>query len=141
MAEKPPVLEFRDVSKSFPDPRGGKPLAAVEGVTFTIPDEEAGEFVVLIGPSGCGKSTILSLAAGMAEPSAGEVLIDGKPVCGPSRLSATVPQAYTCFPWLTALGNVEFGLGLQGGGAAARRKTAAEYLKRVGLGDRLQARP
>jgi NitT/TauT family transport system ATP-binding protein len=53
----------------------------------------------------------------------------------------TVPQAYTCFPWLTALGNVEFGLGIQGKGGAERRKVATEYLGKVGLGDRLGAYP
>lgn len=140
-SEKVPIVELKNVSKLFPDPRNGESLVALEKLNFTIRDEEAGEFVVLLGPSGCGKSTILSLISGLAAPDAGEVRVFGGLVTGPNPKSATVPQAYTCFPWLTALGNVEFGLAIQHKPKAVRRDIAEEYLHKVGLGDRLNAYP
>ncbi len=73
----------------------------------------AGELVVLVGPSGCGKSTTLRLIAGLEIPTAGEVLIDAKPV---TRLSpkqrdvAMVFQSYALYPHLTARANMAFPL-------------------------------
>ncbi len=141
MAEKPPIVELKNASKWFPDPRNGERLVAVSDITLTIPDEEAGEFLALLGPSGCGKSTVLKLVAGLLTPDEGEVRTFGELVTEPNPKTVTVPQAYTCFPWLTVLGNVEFGLTIQGKSPAERRQIAAEYLNKVGLGDRLDASP
>jgi NitT/TauT family transport system ATP-binding protein len=118
-------------------------MVTVDKFDFEIPHEEAGEFVVLLGPSGCGKSTILSMMSGLLRPDEGEVLVYGELINGPNPYSATVPQAYTCFPWLDALGNVEFGLSIQGRlqDKGQRRETAIQYLKMVGLGDRLNSYP
>ncbi|MHB9130153.1 MAG: ABC transporter ATP-binding protein [Armatimonadota bacterium] len=139
---KPPVVELTDISKWFPDPTNeGERLVSVQNVNLTISDEEKGEFVVVLGPSGCGKSTIMNMIAGMMVPDAGEVRTFGKPVTGPNPLSVTVPQAYTCFPWLSVLGNVQFGLSLQGKSPREQREIATEYLNKVGLGDRLDAYP
>ncbi|MBM3494033.1 MAG: ABC transporter ATP-binding protein [Armatimonadetes bacterium] len=140
MSDKPPIVELKGVSKWFPGPRNGERLVAVEKVDLTIPDTEGGEFVALLGPSGCGGSTVLSLIAGMVSADEGEVLTYGKPLRGPNPDSVTVPQAYTCFPWLSAMGNVQFGLGLRGVGADERTRIAAQYLTKVGLGDRGAAR-
>jgi NitT/TauT family transport system ATP-binding protein len=139
--ESPPIVELEHAGKWFPAPKGGDRLVAVQDVNLVIPDEEAGEFVVLLGPSGCGKSTILRMLAGTSLPDTGCVRLFGNEVTGPSPQAATVPQAYTCFPWLSALGNVEFGLSIQGKPADERRETAREYLEKVGLGDRGSARP
>jgi NitT/TauT family transport system ATP-binding protein len=141
MGETTPVIELKNASRWFPDPRTGERLAVVEDLSLLIADEEVGEFVALLGPSGCGKSTILRMISGLDSPDAGEVRTFGELVRGPNSKSVTVPQAYTCFPWLKASGNVEFGLALQGKPGPERRKTAAEYLRKVGLGDRLDARP
>ncbi|HLK58654.1 MAG TPA: ABC transporter ATP-binding protein [Chthonomonadaceae bacterium] len=138
---RPPVIELQGVCKAFPTGRNGTPQLAVDNVSLTIPDAAEGEFVVLLGPSGCGKSTILQMVSGMLAPDKGEIRALGKTVHGPDAQSATVPQAYTCFPWLTALGNVEFGLSVLGKPAGERRKIAQEYLKKVGLGDREDAYP
>ena len=100
-----------------------------------------GEFIVLLGPSGCGKSTILQMVSGLLSPDSGTITAFGRNVSGPDPQSVTVPQAYTCFPWLTALGNVEFGLAIQNKPPEIRRKIAAEYLHKVGLGDRHGAYP
>jgi len=134
------VVELRGVSKWFPLPGGGgKRLDVVDDVSLSIADRPEGEFIAVLGPSGCGKSTVLNLISGLVSPDTGEVRIYGKPVTGPAPESVTVPQAYTCFPWLTALGNVEFGLAVQGKSKTEQRRIATEYLGKVGLGDRLGA--
>lgn len=139
---KPPIVELKNVSKGFPTGRNGTEFVpAIENISLTVPDAEAGEFLVILGPSGCGKSTILNTLAGLTKADSGEINIFGRPVRLPEPSTVMVPQAYTCFPWLTALGNVEFGLSLQNQSGSERRKTATEYLKKVGLGDRLAAYP
>lgn len=141
MTDTASIVELKSVSKWFVDARTGKRLVAIKKLNLVIPSEEEGEFVVLLGPSGCGKSTILGLISGLITPDEGEVCVKGKLVVGPSPDSATVPQMYTCFPWLTAIGNVEFGLAIQGISKKRRRQIAIKYLKKVGLGDRIDAHP
>src|SRR5215471_192608 len=136
-----PIVELRRVSKSFGRRRNGANFKVLDGLDLLIDSGERGAFVVLLGPSGCGKSTILSLISGLARPDGGEIFVHGKPVTGPSRFSATVPQSYTCFPWLTVLRNVELGLLLSGQPEKKRRKTALDYLDKVGLSDRWDAYP
>ena len=63
------MLEFRDVRLTY-HTKAGETLAA-EHMSFYV---DEGEFIAVIGPSGCGKTTVLSLAAGLIRPSAGEVL-------------------------------------------------------------------
>ena len=72
-----------------------------------------GEFCVFIGPSGCGKSTLLRLVAGLDEPSAGDILIDGKRVneLAPARRDiAMVFQSYALYPHMSVYENMAFGL-------------------------------
>jgi NitT/TauT family transport system ATP-binding protein len=137
----PYILELRNVTKRFNDTRTRECLEALKDFDFIIEHEEKGEFVVLLGPSGCGKSTILNLISGLSLPDEGEVLVFGERVTGPNPKSATVPQAYTCFPWLTVLENVEFGLAIRGKSKQERREIAMEYLAKVGLEDRRNAYP
>ena len=138
---RPAVIELKDVSKTFPGGRRREHVVAVEHVNLTISDEASGEFVALLGPSGCGKSTILSMVGGLMEPTSGEVKTFGKNVQGSNPDTVTVQQAYTCFPWLSVLANVEFGLRIMGKSGAQAKSIATDYLKRVGLGDRLDAYP
>ena len=102
-------MECVRAAKSF-----GSSLA-VDGVSFAV---EQGEIVGFLGPSGSGKTTLLRLIAGFETVSAGEVRIAGRTVSGPSdhvpperRNVGVVFQEYALFPHLTALENVEFGLG------------------------------
>lgn len=136
-----PIVELKGVSKWFYDSRSGDRIIVLDNLSLEVRDEEAGKFVVLLGPSGCGKSTILNLISGVLSPDAGKVRVADLKGAGQDHKSATVPQAYTCFPWLTALENVEFGLIVQGKPKAERRAIAAEYLEKVGLGDRQNAYP
>jgi putative spermidine/putrescine transport system ATP-binding protein len=95
---------------------------------------EPGELIALLGPSGCGKTTALRVLAGLEDADAGRVMVGGKDVTGlPAnrRDMGMVFQAYSLFPHLTALDNVEFGLKLRG-----RKRTAgkaARMLELVGL--------
>jgi NitT/TauT family transport system ATP-binding protein len=98
-------------------------------------DVEPGEVLVVVGPSGCGKSTLLRAIAGLLRPLSGTVVADGRPVTAPSADRALVFQDDALLPWRTARRNVELPLALRGVPRAERRRSAAEWLSRVGLGD------
>jgi len=121
-------VELRHVFKSFP--HNGRAVDVLHDVSLTV---AAGEFVCLVGPTGCGKSTIIHLIAGLDRPDRGQVLVDGKPVTGPDPSRSVVFQDAALFPWLTVLGNVEFGLRMAGIDGRKRRERALEYLRLVHL--------
>lgn len=141
VTDTPPIVELKNVTKWFPAAEHGDRLVTVKNINLSIPATDSGDFVVFLGPSGCGKSTIMNMIAGMLPPDEGEVWISGERLTGPNPRSVTVPQAYTCFPWLTVAKNVEFGLSIQDVPEAERTTRAREYLDRVGLGDRASAYP
>jgi len=66
----------------------------------------AGEFVAIVGPSGCGKSTFMKLATGLKRPSRGTVIIDGREVAGPLKITGMAFQSSSLLPWRTTLDNV-----------------------------------
>ena len=119
-------LSLSGIGKFF----DGSTVPALSDVSITA---EPGEFVVLVGPSGCGKSTLLNIAAGMLKPDAGRVTLDGHKVRQPGPDRAMVFQEHGLFPWLTAQGNVEFGLKMAGVGGAERADRAEAALKLVHL--------
>jgi putative ABC transport system ATP-binding protein len=128
-----PALEFNDVFKLYRS--GPVETVALRGLDLSI---ERGEIVALLGPSGSGKSTFLQLAAGMDEPSAGEVRAFGQSL---GRLDerhlahyrgaqiAVVFQHDNLWLSLTALENVRASLALAGcdGGRSAARAALAEF--------------
>jgi ABC-type Fe3+/spermidine/putrescine transport system ATPase subunit len=98
----------RSISKSFGE------IRAVSSISF---DVERGHLAVLLGPSGCGKSTMLRMIAGLDEPTAGSIEIDGRDVTGltgAARGVAMVFQSYALFPHLTVADNITFGLSVRG---------------------------
>ncbi|PPD55155.1 MAG: ABC transporter ATP-binding protein [Methylotenera sp.] len=129
-------LRLQNVRKVFPvKPVKGQRAAnqdfvAVDNVTL---DVREGEFMVIVGPSGCGKSTLLDLLAGLTKPTSGQILLDNKPIVGPALDRGIVFQQYALFPWLTSLGNIEFGLEAKGVPAKERREIARHFLDLVGL--------
>jgi NitT/TauT family transport system ATP-binding protein len=131
-----PKLTIEHVSKEFSvrdtegPRRGRKNFAAVRDINLEVGE---GEFLVLAGPSGCGKSTLLDLLAGLSEPSAGEILVDGNRVSGPGLDRGIVFQQYALLPWRSALANIEFGLEASGLRRRDRKARAREYLELVGL--------
>ncbi|MGW9070367.1 ABC transporter ATP-binding protein [Streptomyces yangpuensis] len=117
-------IVFEGVRKTFGD------FTALDGIDLEI---RSGEFLVVVGPSGCGKSTLLDLLGGLSAPTAGRILLDGKPVTGPGLDRGIVFQQYALLPWRTALGNVEFGLEATGVPRRERKQRAREFLDIVGL--------
>lgn len=103
---------------------------AVQDVSVNI---GSGEFICILGPSGCGKSTLLGALAGHLSPSAGTLLVDDRPVQGPSPERGMVFQHHTLFPWRKVIDNVAFGLKMRGLGKAERYRQAREILSLVGL--------
>ena len=129
-------IEVQHVFKSFQ--HNGSTIEVLHDLAFTVAD---GEFVCLVGPSGCGKSTIVHLVAGLDRPDAGRILVDGKPVTGPDPSRTVVFQDAALFPWLSVLGNVEFGLRMVGVAPRHRRERALEYLRLVHLSRFVHAYP
>jgi NitT/TauT family transport system ATP-binding protein len=126
-----PKVVVRGLSKRYTTRSGD--VDALEDINLEIADNE---FVTVVGASGCGKSTLMSIAAGLQEQSAGEILVDGQPVTGPGRDRGVVLQSYTLFPWLTAQQNIEFALRDEPGlSRRERAETAREHLALVGLSD------
>ncbi|SHF14038.1 NitT/TauT family transport system ATP-binding protein [Desulfofundulus australicus DSM 11792] len=121
-------LSIQGVSKTF---NGGR--SSVEALKATSFDVREGEFVTILGPSGCGKSTILRIVAGLTEPTAGKVLLDGREIKGAGPDRGMVFQSYTLFPWLTVRRNIEFGLELRGVPAAERHAISEHYTELIGL--------
>jgi putative ABC transport system ATP-binding protein len=133
-----PALQFRDVFRIFRS--GPVETVALRGLDLTI---EKGEFVAVLGPSGCGKSTMLNLAAGLDEPSAGEVRFFGRSLTRMdddalaslrAREVALVLQSENLWPMLSARENVAASLRLAGEPQPADAAMAA--LEAFGLGAR-----
>ncbi|MDO5075984.1 ABC transporter ATP-binding protein [Corynebacterium sp.] len=103
----------------------------------------SGEFVSILGPSGCGKSTILSMIAGLAFPTTGTVFAAGHPVTAPGPDRGMVFQHHALLPWMTAKGNIEFGLKSARPelGPAERSRIADRFLAQVGLAHAATRRP
>jgi NitT/TauT family transport system ATP-binding protein len=113
-----------------------KRYTAVKDTTLVV---AAGEFVSVVGPTGCGKSTLLNVAAGLLEPSAGDVTVNGDPLAGINRHAGYLFQADALMPWRNALDNVVAGLVFRGLPRVQALAKGNEWLKRVGLagfGDR-----
>ena len=96
-------------------------------------DVAENEFVTILGPSGCGKSTLLRIVAGLERASAGEVLLEGRPITGAGAERGMVFQSYTLFPWLNVLDNVCFGLRERGVERAQQLAVARGFIAKVGL--------
>ena len=121
-------VSIQGIEKKYNTRKGE--VVALNGVNFDIKENE---FICVIGPSGCGKSTLLNIIAGLLEPTAGQILVDGKPIQGTVTDRRVVFQQYALFPWLTVKKNVEFGLKLKGLSKDECDSIAMKYLKMVEL--------
>ncbi|MBS1881943.1 MAG: ABC transporter ATP-binding protein [Actinobacteria bacterium] len=124
-------MSVRNLSKSF-ESNNGQTVTPFEGLTFDI---AVGEFVCIVGPSGVGKTTLLSIIAGLEEPTSGEVVVDGRPVDGPGADRAVVFQQDAVFPWYTVADNVAYGPRARRWPGERVRAKVDEHLHLVGLTD------
>jgi putative ABC transport system ATP-binding protein len=138
-----PLVELKDVFKIYRE--GATETVALRGATMELP---RGRTTSLVGPSGSGKSTLLALVAGLAVPSAGQVIVGGTDI---SRLDESqrarlraerigvVFQSGNLIPFLSAIENVELAMSIaskRGG-----RQAAQSALNELGLGSRIHHRP
>ncbi|MBX6354719.1 MAG: ABC transporter ATP-binding protein [Micromonosporaceae bacterium] len=123
------MIRLEQVSRTFQGRRGT--VEALRGIDL---DVREGEFVAIVGRSGCGKSTLLRIVAGLLEPSAGRVMVDGTPVTRPRRDIAMVFQRPALLPWRSVLDNVLLPVEMFGWKRSAHRDRAIALLEMVGLG-------
>ena len=125
---------------------GGRPLPVLRRIDLEVPPEA---FISIVGPSGSGKTTLLGLLAGLDEPSAGSVHLDGQDIFAltedgraefRARNVGFVFQTFHLLPTLTALENVLVPLELRRELDGARARAEA-LLARVGLGERMHHYP
>jgi multiple sugar transport system ATP-binding protein len=128
-------IRFEHVSKRFGQ------AVAVDDLSLTVHDQE---LLTLVGPSGCGKSTTLNMLAGLEDPSAGLIEIDGRivnDVPAGARDIAMVFQSYALYPHMTVRENIGFGLKVRGMARAEIERRVVEAAAILEIGDLLERRP
>lgn len=140
------IIRLEKIRKIYPMGKGVT-VEALRGVDLSI---KKGEFVSILGPSGSGKSTLLHMIGILDSPTSGKRYIDGidTSLMGEDERARIrglkigfIFQTFNLIPSLTALENVELPLMLCRGSCPGRRHKAAELLRQVGLGDRLNHHP
>lgn len=127
-----PVLRLTDLTKTYRDPMTLKTFTAVEGVTLSL---SRGEVFGLLGPNGAGKTTTIKLILGLARPTRGNVLLDGRDPREPAarRRLGYLPESPSFYDHLTATEFLALIGDLFGIDPAVRRRRAAALLERLGL--------
>jgi putative ABC transport system ATP-binding protein len=140
-----PTIDVRNVTKIYKN--GALEVPALRGVTFAI---ARGEYVAIMGPSGSGKSTLMNLLGALDRPTSGTYILDGVDVgtlddnaLAQIRLKKLgfVFQGFNLLARTSAVKNVALPLFYAGIPAKERNAAAAERLREVGLGDRLEHKP
>lgn len=120
-----PDIELAAVDKRFRDG-----TEALRNISLQV---NRGEFVTLLGPSGCGKSTVLKLVAGLSNPSAGLIRVNGMTAENARKLVSFIFQDPTLLPWRTVEQNVGLSLELEHAARPLRAERVARMLELVGL--------
>jgi NitT/TauT family transport system ATP-binding protein len=130
-----PAIKLTGIEKWY-----GARASAVHALSATDLSIAEGEFVVLLGPSGCGKTTLLRMIGGLAAPTSGELLIEGRALwtaAGERSDAASdlgmVFQDANLFPWLTIEDNIALPLELKGLGQRDRRDRAGALCRLTGI--------
>lgn len=122
------VIVCKDISKTFDTARG--PVHVIDKVSLSVRENE---LLVLFGPGQCGKSTMINCMSGLEPVSSGSVEVSGRLVTKPGPDRGVVYQRMALFPWLTVMGNVEYGPKVRGVPKKERRERAQHYINLVGL--------
>jgi len=133
------TVHLERLRKAFPTPRGS--VCAVDDLTLTAEDRE---LLVLVGPSGCGKTTTLRLVAGLEQPTAGKIEIDGRDVGSEpprDRDMAMVFQHDSLYPHMNVFRNIAFGLKMRRVDKGEIRRRVDEAAGLLGLQDVLDRKP
>ena len=121
-------LELKEIKKSFTEGE-----AVLDNISLEI---SKGEFITLLGSSGCGKTTTLRIIAGLEQPDAGSVWLDGREVTGlePNQRDVnTVFQNYALFPHMNVAENIGYGLKLKKVPKSEIKKKVSQMLELVQL--------
>ncbi|MDS4012001.1 MAG: nitrate ABC transporter ATP-binding protein [Defluviicoccus sp.] len=131
-------LELDGVSKAYGSGSGRSEV--LHDINLRI---DRGEFIAIVGFSGSGKTTLISTIAGLVQPDAGQVRLQGKPVAGPGPERGVVFQSYSLMPWLTVYGNVALAVDavFRNQNRAERDELTRKYIEMVGLSHALERRP
>jgi NitT/TauT family transport system ATP-binding protein len=124
------AISVNGVSMEYKTPKGTTHV--LDNVSYEVQD---GHFVSIVGPSGVGKTTLLRLLTGLAQPTAGEILVRGKKISSSPDDLAVVLQDYTrsLMPWLSVEKNIALPLKNQKLSKAERKERIAASLAEVGL--------
>jgi len=130
-------LAATGLTKTFEDAQRGT-VTVFEDLTLTF---EAGAFSTVMGPSGCGKTTLLNVFAGLVEPDAGRVSVDGERVEPGDFSFAYVFQEPRLLDWKTVGENVAFALRASGVPESERDAIVDDVLALVGLREEIDTYP
>lgn len=128
--ERTVAVSCKGVKKTFFNEDTDTSKEVVKSFDLTVQENE---FVVLSGPGECGKTTILNMIAGLEKPSDGTVMVNGKEITAPGPDVGVVYQTISLFPWMTVMGNVEYGPKMRGVPKKERQERAQRYIDLVGL--------
>ena len=124
------LVELTDVSLTYHEPHAE--TLAIRDLSFTI---DRGEFVAIVGPSGCGKTSMLSLLAGLIEPSSGAVFLNGEKVSKTGDRIGYMLQRDHLLDWRTIEGNILLGLEVKHMKTPESRDRALNLLSTYGLAE------
>jgi len=139
------LIQLTDLKKRYL--MGTEEVWALDGITLNV---ERGEYLAIMGPSGSGKSTLMNMVGCLDTPTSGTYILNGQDVSTLSddelaeirnREIGFVFQTFNLLPRVDCLRNAELPLIYAGLSKAERRERAAEALRNVGLGDRMDHRP
>jgi ABC-type nitrate/sulfonate/bicarbonate transport system ATPase subunit len=127
-------IRVEGLRKLFQQKRGGRMAEAIRDLTFSVAE---GEYLAIVGETGAGKSVFFDCLLGLKQPSAGAILIDGRPA-GAFRKEkigkiTRIFQEDRLLPWRTATENVCMGLEIQGVALSRQLEIAEHWLHAVGL--------
>ncbi len=139
------IIELKEIKKHYQ--MGTQEVRALDGVSLTI---KKNEYVAIMGPSGSGKSTMMNVIGCLDTPTSGDYILNGTNVSHLSddelavvrnREIGFIFQTFNLLPRSNCLANVELPLIYAGIKSSERKEMAAEALRKVGLGDRMDHKP